>query len=984
MEQSLQSLGGNGFQDLAVALVMAEFGARIRPLGAGADGGRDMIFEGALDWTGRSRTGDGMSPFDAQPEPAVPLGAADVWEGYTVFQMKHHAPLAAQPIDNARWLWAEMRKELEDWTKPAPGRTRTPDHLIFVTNVALSPVPTTGGLAHIEKGLAGYRDELEDSSRDVGDGRERLMKLSRLNRVKHIRVLDSRTIETLIAIHPGVRRNFNGLLTAGDAFAEIAVALNAVNEHELSETLLRHARITLAGDRGITFNEAGAAGGPLLPLDDVAIDLPLHTAAGGDRTLFQYALDRGDRVLRPSTTLHSGPRHLVVAGPMGNGKTTISKLLVQAYRASLLQGAGNLGAPATAAANGIEARLRKLGRQGLPEHRRWPMRVDLATFAEEEGQTETSLVRHIAKLVSAKTAKQITGGSIDSWMMRWPWFLALDGLDEVTEPSVRQSVIRRVVELVADADDRNLDLFVVLTTRPVGYTEEIEPTLFERVDLAPLPIDLALRYGKDVSAARLGAGHEDIPRIHRELDRAAARETTRELMVTPLQVLLLALIIEAAGPVPPDRFALFWGYYGTVAKREQLKPGTIRRLIEEHLPNITILHERLGYELHRRAQHSEHATATMSSEELRDLIAAVLADDGHKPDGADAHLVEEIKKACLQRLVLIRAHKDGAVGFDVRALQELMAGRHLTTGRDDKVEETLRELAADAHWRVPWIFAAGRIFAETQPHRRAQVVKIVELVDDGASWRLGRVVPVGPGLALDLAVDGGARRHPVVRQPLLDCALKLLKEPAPRDVRATARLLARAAGASPEARSQVSASLRRALGGTPTARDTATQIMDVIPSVLADIDASDDVRMLASVKSVGPSGRRDMPDSGRWWQQVRAGAQRTAADHPSGPAVARAIEALHILRGEVAPGARSIREWESGAKSLGFSIGEELGDVLFDLTVIEPLLHALEDARAAQRLEAELADMSFHDPEATKRLRDWVLPLATRVDLDDQ
>ncbi|GAA1011421.1 hypothetical protein Aple_059560 [Acrocarpospora pleiomorpha] len=56
-----------------------------------------------------------------------------------------------------------------------------------------------------------------------------------------------------------------------------------------------------------------------------------------------------------------------------------------------------------------------------------------------------------------------------SWMKRWPRFLVLDGLDEVTDPTAR----KRVTELVTNAEADDCDLFVVLTTRPIGYTENI-------------------------------------------------------------------------------------------------------------------------------------------------------------------------------------------------------------------------------------------------------------------------------------------------------------------------------------------------------------------------------------------------------------------------------------------------------------------------------------------------------------------------------
>lgn len=989
VQHALETLGPTGFQDLAASLAMAEFGARLIPLGAGRDGGRDMYYEGSLDWTGRSRATEPADtpPLAAQDRAALaaPLGHPDVWLGYTVFQVKHHTPLAAQPIENARWLWTQMRGELEAWTKPDSKRARTPDHLVFVTNVPLSPDPIHGGWTHIEKGLDGYRENLEDNTRDTGASDARLRQLSRLNRIKHIRVIDGTTTDMLISVNDGVRRSFSALLTVGDVFASLGELIGFMDDSTLFDTLLRHAKVTMSGDRQIAFDEAGAPAAGTLAIDDVAIDLPITTGSGQDETLVSYVLDRGDRILHPRATLHQGPRHLVVTGPMGNGKTTMSKLLVQAYRASLLKGNTNLGQSAAAAIDGIEDRLKIMGREGLPRHRRWPMRVDLAAFAEEEGQTEKSLLRHIADLISTRTTHTVKPAHVDTWMRRWPWFLILDGLDEVTEPQTRRSVIRRVMELVDGADNDDLDLFVVMTTRPVGYTENIAPRLFEQVDLGPLPLDVAVRYGRSVTRARLGEDHEAIPRVDRGLDRAAAAENTRELMVTPLQMLILTVIIESSGPLPPDRFALFWGFYDAVSKRERIKLGSLKEILDAHLDNITILHERIGYELHLRSQLSENATSTMSSEELRDLIADVLRDDGHDPDGVDRELVEAIRKACLQRLLLIRAHKDG-VGFDVRALQELMAGRHLSTGPDEVVTSRLRNLAAHPHWRIPWIFAAGRVFADSQPHRRDQVVAIVREVDEGAEWRLGRVSPVGPGLALDLAVDGGARKHPRVRKPLLDHAVTLFDAPAPADPRATTRLLLRAAGASPEARLQVSAALRVALGGTASARATAVAVQELMRSVAGEVSASDDVRMLAVVKSAGPTGRSDAPEPDRWWDEALARVEDSRVRGVEGAEwAARALAGLYLLRPAFTPEATAPEQWEEAARALrDRDVPDGLEGVRFEVEVRGPILVALDKPAAAALLEALLLDLPFQDPDTVIRLRDWVLAVRLGVAWEDE
>lgn len=170
MAYPLEDLGSSGFQDLAASLLLAVFGPGIEVMGSGADGGRDMYFDGTLRWV------------DEQP-------AEEAWAGYTVFQVKQRESLAARQQDNLGWLWSEVRKELDKWTAPATGRDRTPGQLVFITNVALTPTPERGGHDQIQQNIASYEVALTDFSRDVNEQARntRLQRLQRFRRIKRIR-----------------------------------------------------------------------------------------------------------------------------------------------------------------------------------------------------------------------------------------------------------------------------------------------------------------------------------------------------------------------------------------------------------------------------------------------------------------------------------------------------------------------------------------------------------------------------------------------------------------------------------------------------------------------------------------------------------------------------------------------------------------------------------------------------------------------------
>jgi hypothetical protein len=243
------------------------------------------------------------------------------------------------------------------------------------------------------------------------------------------------------------------------------------------------------------------------------------------------------------------------------------------------------------------------------------MRIDLAEYAQEGGLSEDStLLSWIAHKVSMRSnAGEVKPSVLQSWMKQWPWFLVLDGLDEVTEPTVRKRLIQRVTEFVNDAEAENCDVFVVLTTRPIGYTENVAPTQFERIDLDYLEPAEAVRYGTLATGVRLRGDVDRIEKVVKQLKQAAEDEALRNLLRTPLQVLILTIIVDGAGQVAPDRYSLFWGYFETVFKRERDKQGGLHHMLREYGQQIQLLHERVGFELQVRSEAGDRSYATLTA-----------------------------------------------------------------------------------------------------------------------------------------------------------------------------------------------------------------------------------------------------------------------------------------------------------------------------------------------------------------------------------
>ncbi|WP_228790192.1 NACHT domain-containing protein [Nocardia cyriacigeorgica] len=935
MQHDLSRVSPSGFQNLSAALAVAAFGPQIQAMGPGPDGGRDMICQGALVWKG------------ADDEPA------ETWNGYTVFQAKHKLHLSDRQTDNATWLWGEVRKDLEKWADPESGRDPVPDYLVIVTNVPLTPVTGTGGFDGLNARINGYIDAYSDPSYDVGDGAVRKEKYRRLRRIRKWRVWDGNQIDVLLTRHASVRRAFAAFLTAPDVFAHLAEFTDSLPVNDLEPGLRNHARTALTGDRAIYFDEAGSSEGRGTPVDQVAIDLPIAPGPDGEqRTVFRYILDRGEQVLRPKLIPHvQQRRHIVVAGGPGNGKTTMAKFLIQVYRAALLAGADNL---ATEHQNTIEAtttRLHDLGRDGLPRFRRWPMRIDLAEYAEEQGLKEDStLLRWIAHKVSQRSnAGTVTASALDSWMKQWPWFLVLDGLDEVTEPRTRQRLIAQINEFVHDADGDNCDILVVVTTRPTGYREDIAPTYFERIDLSRLSISQAVAYGIHSAQVRLNGDDEKVERISKQLKKASKNESLQYLMQTPLQVLIMTIIVEGAGQLAPDRYSLFWGYYDTVFKRERSKPTTLARLLQEHSQTILTLHQSVGFELQVSSER-DITTALMTPTELRQVARRILLDEGFQPADRDSDLLERIVTAATHRLVLLtpisRGHE--GLGFDVRSLQELMAARFLTTGPVSDVIARLTIAAANPHWRNTWIFATGRLFADAQPHLQQAIVSLVEQIDRDAAQRLGRVCPIAPELSLDLIDDGMTRAFPKFHDRLLTTAFDILRAPRLADPLGVARVLVRAAIINDHVRSTIAEALRAALSDIPLVRESALAIQGHIGTAADEAKASPAVRGLAGVRGA-PVGKQLTVTADQAWQQYRE-VMTEFIEQSTHPEV---LEQADLSIRSVA----------------------QAGPIGVDVSAI---FEALCTPGDAEILEMALEYLVNHEPELMELLRNFVLPTIHR------
>ncbi len=145
------------------------------------------------------------------------------------------------------------------------------------------------------------------------------------------------------------------------------------------------------------------------------------------------------------------PRHLVITGAPGNGKSTIAQYLTQVYRAQFASEEANEAGIAEL----IDRTAASLERIGVapPASPRWPLRADLAKMASDMGpEGGPSIKRWLAERVTERAGVEIQPATLDGWINTWPTLLVFDGLDEVTAPKLRDRVRDEIIGLMESAD----------------------------------------------------------------------------------------------------------------------------------------------------------------------------------------------------------------------------------------------------------------------------------------------------------------------------------------------------------------------------------------------------------------------------------------------------------------------------------------------------------------------------------------------------
>jgi hypothetical protein len=777
MPYDLSRLGSIQFERLVQGLLSGTFGIPAPPFARGHYGERESSYHDRLAWPADARRG--------------------AWEGATVVEVQFLSRSSNQQ-ESYDWLARRVEETDERWRmevrrrRVSRGEEPLPEYLILVTNLPL---------------VGASRRDLDSLLRAFSE-RNGLTDFAFWGYDDLCRMLDNQN---------EVRQEFYGFISTGDTLRNLHEAVSDLTP-EFSDLISRHVAMELTADQWVRLTQAGDTMHGKLPLSQLVIDLPLQPS-GTDRYAAQYIIGEGNRVLRRSITNDDRP-HIVILGGPGQGKTTIGQLACQAYRAVLLTDASWLGSDGIGLLRSTQEGLSRIGLP-IPVYRRWPIRIELSAYADAATSSKRmSLLRYICEQINLRTSDEIPPTSVRTWLRVYPWLLVLDGLDEVASAVARDTLTERVSEFLIEAEKEDADLFIVVTTRPQGYTGEFSPDQYTHLTLDSLAPSQAAAYARRLAGVR----HADDPDMCRKLvDRtevAAAEESTARLMRSPLQVTIMSLLLEGRERAPQARYSLFESYYETIYAREAAKPGTVGRLLQEQRSHINALHDRVGLLLQVDSEKDGGADASVPQSQLKELTVKRLLAEGHLPTNAEA-LGDEIVNAVTSRLVLIVPKALDDVAFEIRSIQEFFAARAMVSGGDASVIDRLRKTAPAIHWRNTWLFAAGRVFAQRE-HLRLNLIALLSEID--ATDMLSFVVAPGADLALDLLDDDLTISTPRLQRMLGNRALALLDYPPDQDLGRRALVLFRNADRDIVIRTAAEKALARAFKATPAQAKSASII----------------------------------------------------------------------------------------------------------------------------------------------------------------
>ena len=722
----LDSMDPSAFEHMVNALALNVLGSGHTGFGPGADGGRDGYFEGSA------------------PYPSI----TNRWSGTWYIQSKFHTPHLSN--NHHQWLLNQISSELELFSKPN-SRRQWPDVWILATNIDPSGVPETGVFDAAKKLVASANQKLSTKFHIWGGN-------------KIIDLLDQ---------NKPVSDRYRHFLTPGHVLSALQEQL-----HDASadiDAIIRYFVVDqLMQQRHAKLDQAGSDADNRPGIHKLFVDLPFIAPGLPNREKvieeFNKASNQSHRPNLDKTfmanwrqwSLHpSRARIWFIKGGPGQGKSTVTQFFSQVHRAALVQQSKNwlVSNSVKEVAREIENTAKQLG--CWPISPRVPIYIELREYARwisrRNTDETTAIIAYIAHRVYANIGESVKVGTIRRALRYQAWLIVFDGLDEVPEDAKAQisnEITRFVDEVLVDA---NSDAIIACTSRPQGYSGQYDQMEVASITLDSLTADEAFDCACPVIA--LDRTADQTAEAIANLKAAIDDRSIIDLMTTPLQAHIMAVVVRDGGRPPDRRWKLFENFYQVINKREanrNLPDSKLAKLLREEDKLIRTLHSRLGFILHSGAEKNKGTQIQLTQSDFRELIRTTVRE--MKGDDAE-ETANTLELATRQRLVLINTPDDGSfVRFDIRPLQEFFASEFIYGSIDaDELRIRLEIISGDQHWREVMHFLLSALIERDKRTELIVAINVLEGVDEGRyeySRNICRRMSRGSALTMRLVREG--------------------------------------------------------------------------------------------------------------------------------------------------------------------------------------------------------------------------------------
>ncbi|MGE7955058.1 NACHT domain-containing protein [Pseudomonas sp. NPDC089530] len=739
----LTQLDSHSFEHLVNYLALKVLGKGVTGFAQGADGGRDGFLQGEA------------------PYPTM----TERWSGVWYIQSKFHKPHLSK--DPQAWLIKEIKKELAAFENSES--RLPPDIWIIATNIEPSGIPNTGAYDAI-KSLV-FDCFGEDVKFDIWGGR---------------RILD------FLAEDPTAASHYGHFLTPGNV---LTAMYNQMGEATAQvKPIINHLILDQFNDQIYTKLEQAGSSGVRPKIHELFVDLPTENKFIGDELNVMETLVATSANAHRPTVWHSygdgwrdwsniprRARAILLKGGPGQGKSTAGQFFSQIQRAALLlDPSAPLVLPATSdVAKEFLAVAERLGFK--PTNPRIPISIELKDYASWYGSRSSSeakgVLSYLCEKISQKIDQKVEGGTLKKAFSTRSWFLGFDGLDEVPN-DVKDEVANEIIRLTnLILPELDADILVLCTTRPQGYSGQFEHLNAATLDLVPLPADVAMRCAEGV--IKFGRSDSESEAAVHVLTAAMESAQVRELMTTPLQSHIMAVVVRDGGRPPEKRWELFDNFYDVMKKRESLKnfPDVrISKLLRDNSILLKAIHARLGIALHASAEISDGADTTLGREQFCHLARQTT--ERYVEENVD-DLVETLMEATTERLVFVNTPESNeTVRFDIRQLQEFFAGEFIYSNVEpSQLRSRLEVIAADSHWREVMHFVVSALIVTMRPTELAIALEVICGIDDSDASHAIRVfkrrLGVGAILTLRLLNEGVLEQDRTIRLKFKDALTPL-------------------------------------------------------------------------------------------------------------------------------------------------------------------------------------------------------------------